>query len=441
MRDTSLVYIVKDGKVLMLHRIRKKNDENHGKWIGVGGKFEQGECPEDCMRRETFEETGLLIDKYRYCGIVTFQNDEAETEFMHLFLVTEFHSAEDKGSSGADMSGDIRRTAGSTSAGYATREGDLQWLPKDMLTKIPHWAGDRIFLSLIFAAPEAPFFSLKLVYSGGVLTRASLNEHNCLVTDRLILRPFLERDAEALFAQAKDPRIGPAAGWPPHKSPADSLRVIREIFNRPEVYAIVRRDTADPVGAVGLQNFRITDGRGSLVSYYDERKTVSPLCCTLPESSLAGRSEEERGCSLAGRPEEERARSLAGRPEEERARSLAGRSGEGRAEGSGGSFAEDGGVRFEAELGFWLGQEFQGKGLMTEAARAVIRHGFRDLGLSGIWCAYFHGNEPSAALQKRLGFHFHHENEVHVPLPGEVREETVNVMWKDDFQRMEEGGS
>ena len=405
MRETSLVYIVKDGKVLMLHRVRKKNDENHGKWIGVGGKFEQGECPEDCMRRETFEETGLLIDKYRYCGIVTFQNDEAETEFMHLFLVTEFHSAEDKGSSGADMSGDIRRTAGSTSAGYATREGDLQWLPKDMLTKIPHWAGDRIFLSLIFAAPEAPVFSLKLVYSGGVLTRASLNEHNCLVTDRLILRPFLERDAEALFAQAKDPRIGPAAGWPPHKSPADSLRVIREIFNRPEVYAIVRRDTADPVGAVGLQNFRITDGSGSLVSYYDERKTVSPLCCTLPESSLAGRSEEER------------------------------------AEGSGGSFAEDGGVRFEAELGFWLGQEFQGKGLMTEAARAVIRHGFRDLGLSGIWCAYFHGNEPSAALQKRLGFHFHHENEVHVPLPGEVREETVNVMWKDDFQRMEEGGS
>lgn len=405
MRETSLVYIVKDGKVLMLHRVRKKNDENHGKWIGVGGKFEQGECPEDCMRRETFEETGLLIDKYRYCGIVTFQNDEAETEFMHLFLVTEFHSAEDKGSSGADMSGDIRRTAGSTSAGYATREGDLQWLPKDMLTKIPHWAGDRIFLSLIFAAPEAPFFSLKLVYSGGVLTRASLNEHNCLVTDRLILRPFLERDAEALFAQAKDPRIGPAAGWPPHKSPADSLRVIREIFNRPEVYAIVRRDTADPVGAVGFQNFRITDGSGSLVSYYDERKTVSPLCCTLPESSLAGRSEEER------------------------------------AEGSGGSFAEDGDVRFEAELGFWLGQEFQGKGLMTEAARAVIRHGFRDLGLSGIWCAYFHGNEPSAALQKRLGFHFHHENEVHVPLPGEVREETVNVMWKDDFRRMEEGGS
>lgn len=405
MRETSLVYIVKDGKVLMLHRVRKKNDENHGKWIGVGGKFEQGECPEDCMRRETFEETGLLIDKYRYCGIVTFQNDEAETEFMHLFLVTEFHPAENKGSSGADMPGDIRRTAGSTSAGYATREGDLQWLPKDMLTKIPHWAGDRIFLSLIFAAPEAPFFSLKLVYSGGVLTRASLNEHNCLVTDRLILRPFLERDAEALFAQAKDPRIGPAAGWPPHKSPADSLRVIREIFNRPEVYAIVRRDTADPVGAVGFQNFRITDGSGSLVSYYDERKTVSPLCCTLPESSLAGRSEEER------------------------------------AEGSGGSFAEDGDVRFEAELGFWLGQEFQGKGLMTEAARAVIRHGFRDLGLSGIWCAYFHGNEPSAALQKRLGFHFHHENEVHVPLPGEAREETVNVMWKDDFRRMEEGGS
>ena len=167
MRETSLVYIVKDEKVLMLHRIRKENDENHGKWIGVGGKFEQGECPEDCMRREVLEETGLHIDRYRYCGIVTFQNDDAETEFMHLFLVTAFHKA------GENQPGDAGQSADGEVISF--EEGDLAWLPKDRLTRIPHWAGDRIFLSLIFAEPEVPFFSLKLRYEGERLVYAALN--------------------------------------------------------------------------------------------------------------------------------------------------------------------------------------------------------------------------------------------------------------------------
>ena len=261
MRETSLVYIVKDEKVLMLHRIRKKNDENHGKWIGVGGKFEQGECPEDCMRREVLEETGLHIDRYRYCGIVTFQNDDAETEFMHLFLVTAFHKA------GENHAGDAGQNADDEVVSF--EEGDLAWLSKSRLTRIPHWAGDRIFLSLIFAEPEVPFFSLKLVYRKGDLIRASLNEHNCLVTDRLILRPFLERDARSLYEQAKNPAIG---------------GVIRDVLTRPEAYAIVLRDTADPVGAVALQNFRLADENGSLLTFYDERRTKSPLICTMPES-------------------------------------------------------------------------------------------------------------------------------------------------------------
>lgn len=360
MRETSLVYIEKGGKVLMLHRTVKKNDENHGKWIGVGGKFEQGECPEECMRREVREETGLLIDTYRYCGIVTFQNDDADTEFMHLFFVTGFH-------------GDLR----------SCDEGELKWLDISCLTKIPHWEGDRIFLSLLFGEKTYPFFSLKLVYKEGILLHASLNEHNCLVTDRMILRPFFDEDAEAVFKEAKNPRIGPAAGWPAHKDPAESLRVIREALRRPEVYAIVLRDTQKPVGAVGLQNFRIADRGGELISYFDERKSVCPTCCTRPQD---------------------------------------------------GSKVDES-IELEAELGYWLGEDYWGKGLMTEAAQAVIRHGFSDLGLSRIWCDFFDGNERSAATIRRLGFHFHHVNQgTRVKLLGETRDEYVNVMTREEAE-------
>ena len=138
--NTTLVYIEKGEEVLMLHRVRKSGDINAGKWIGVGGKFEEGESPEACMRREVFEETGLQVDEYRYAAVVTFSCDD-DYELMHLFLVTRFH-------------GELQTCA----------EGDLEWLPKSQLTEIPHWSGDRIFLSLLFGKPR-PFFSLKMVYA------------------------------------------------------------------------------------------------------------------------------------------------------------------------------------------------------------------------------------------------------------------------------------
>lgn len=91
-------------------------------------------------------------------------------------------------------------------------------------------------------------------------------------------------------------------------------------------------------------------------------------------------------------------------------------------------------TRFEAELGYWLGEKYWGSGLMTEAAQAVIAHGFRDLNLSRIWCGFYRGNERSAATQKRLGFHYHHVNEkAEVKLLEEVREEIVNVMTREEW--------
>ena len=150
MRNTSLCYIERDGKYLMLHRIKKENDENHDKWIGIGGKFEYGESPEDCMLREVWEETGLVANSWRYRGIVTFVSNEWGTEYMHLFTCEDF-------------SGEIK----------SCDEGVLEWIEKERLLSLPIWEGDKIFLRLL--DEDVPFFSLKLCYAGDTLTEAVLN--------------------------------------------------------------------------------------------------------------------------------------------------------------------------------------------------------------------------------------------------------------------------
>ena len=139
MLNTTLCYIEQDGKYLMMHRIRKKNDENRDKWIGIGGKFEAGESPEDCVLREAREETGLTLTDYRYRGIVTFVLEGA-TEYMHLFSATGFE-------------GELREDCD---------EGVLEWIQKEKLLSLPMWEGDKHFLKLLDT--ETPFFSLKLVY-------------------------------------------------------------------------------------------------------------------------------------------------------------------------------------------------------------------------------------------------------------------------------------
>ena len=150
MRNTTLVHLERDGKYLMLHRVKKERDENRDKWVGIGGKFEPGESPEDCALREVREETGLTMRSWAYRGIVTFVSDEWGTEYMHLF-----HSA--------DFEGTVKDCD----------EGVLEWVDKRALLSLPIWEGDKIFLRLLDS--DHPFFSLKLRYRGKKLVDAVLD--------------------------------------------------------------------------------------------------------------------------------------------------------------------------------------------------------------------------------------------------------------------------
>lgn len=136
---TTLCYIEKDHRYLMLHRVKKAHDINRDKYIGVGGHFERGESPEECLLREVREETGLTLLSYRMRGIITFLYGDDIAEYMHLFTADDF-------------------------AGTLTEcdEGDLVWIDTDKVTDLPLWEGDRIFLKLL--QEDAPFFMLKLVY-------------------------------------------------------------------------------------------------------------------------------------------------------------------------------------------------------------------------------------------------------------------------------------
>ena len=150
MINTSLCYVYRGDDVLMLHRIKKQNDINHDKWIGLGGKFEEGESPEECMLREVREETGLTLTSWRYRGIVTFVCEGQEGEYMHLFTADAFE-------------GEMTECD----------EGEPAWIPRKKLDSLPQWEGDRIFMRLI--DEDAPFFSLKLAYREDRLIAAVLN--------------------------------------------------------------------------------------------------------------------------------------------------------------------------------------------------------------------------------------------------------------------------
>ncbi len=151
MQNTTLCHIEKDGKYLMLHRVKKENDLNRDKWIAIGGKFEDKESPEQCNLREVYEETGLTLTNYSYRGIVTFVSDRCKTEYMHIFTSDSF-----------------------TGTLHECDEGELCWVDKKELLNLPLWQGDKIFLKLI-EDKNYPFFSLRLEYEGEKLISAILN--------------------------------------------------------------------------------------------------------------------------------------------------------------------------------------------------------------------------------------------------------------------------
>ena len=150
MLNTTLIYLEKGNDILLLHRVKKKNDINKDKWIGVGGKCEEDESPEDCALRETFEETGLTVTDLRYRGVVTFVSNEYEGEYMHLFTAT-------------DWKGELKDCD----------EGELVWVSRENVMELPTWEGDYIFLKLLFE--NSPFFSLKLCYEGSTLASKELH--------------------------------------------------------------------------------------------------------------------------------------------------------------------------------------------------------------------------------------------------------------------------
>ena len=154
---TTLCYIEKDNKYLMMHRVKKEHDINKDKYVGVGGHFEYGESPDECLKREVMEETGLNLIKYKPRGIVTFiygdesTPEERVVEYMHLYTATEF-------------SGEL----------IECDEGELVWIDKDKVYDLPIWEGDKIFFRLMEERED--YFSLKLVYSEA----GELIEHDIL---------------------------------------------------------------------------------------------------------------------------------------------------------------------------------------------------------------------------------------------------------------------
>lgn len=149
---STVCYIEKEGKYLMLHRTKKKNDINEGKWLGIGGKFEDKESPEDCIIREVKEETGITLNSVKLRGILTFINTICETEYIFVFTSDDFI-------------GEL----------IECNEGELKWVNKDKVTSLNLWEGDKIFVEKI--KEKSPFFTIKYVYDGDTLLHYELKEY------------------------------------------------------------------------------------------------------------------------------------------------------------------------------------------------------------------------------------------------------------------------
>lgn len=152
---TTLCYIERDDSYLMMHRVKKEKDINKDKWVGVGGHFEEGESPEECLLREVREETGLILTSWKLRGIITFVTDVQQTEYMFLYTADSYN-------------GEM----------IECDEGNLEWVKKSDVYDLPIWEGDKVFFHLL--EEDVPFFSLKLKYKGDTLVETVLNGVNYL---------------------------------------------------------------------------------------------------------------------------------------------------------------------------------------------------------------------------------------------------------------------
>ena len=166
MKNTTLCYIKEGHNYLMLHRTKKENDQSQGKWLGIGGKFEESESPDECLLREVYEETGLSLTSYRLRGIVTFVSDIYETEYMFLYTADGY-----RGSLHREADGSL--TPVINGVNIPCPEGVLKWIDIDAVPFLELWEGDRIFLALLTS--EENFFTLKLIYEGDRLISHEIN--------------------------------------------------------------------------------------------------------------------------------------------------------------------------------------------------------------------------------------------------------------------------
>ena len=148
MLKTTLCYIEKDGRYLMLYRNKKKNDINEGKWIGIGGKFEAGETPEQCLLREVKEETGLTLTSWDFRGLIHFLPDKGQAEDMYLFTADGF-------------TGEL----------IPCNEGELSWIEKEKIFGLNLWEGDKVFLKKLLAGESG--FELSLEYVGDTCVKVT----------------------------------------------------------------------------------------------------------------------------------------------------------------------------------------------------------------------------------------------------------------------------
>ncbi len=177
-----------------------------------------------------------------------------------------------------------------------------------------------------------------------------------LKTSRLILRPWIETDAESLYEYAKDPSVGPIAGWPIHTSVENSRDIIRDVLSMPETYAVTLKEEDKAIGSIGLM---------------------------IGESSNITNKADE------------------------------------------------------GEIGYWIGVPYWGQGLIPEAMRELMRHGFEDLNLTTLWCGYFEGNEKSKRAQEKCGFKYHHtEKDKKWPLMNDIRTEHITCITREQWRKM-----